>query len=171
MLKRIVLRSLIVVSLVGGLSFCRSDSPSAPPAAAPLVAKGPGKNLGSLLSCDTRGYGKVTKTIGSAGGTIDIGPHRLTIPAYALRENTQITATAPAGNVILVELQPHGLNFRQQASLTLSYAECGLLVPAPKVAYVGDQLEIYYFLPSVPDLINRTSTGKLDHFSGYSLAE
>jgi hypothetical protein len=56
-------------------------------------------------------------------------------------------------------------------TLRLSYAECGLLVLAPRVAYVGDDLDIYYFLPSVPDLIGKTSTGRLDHFSGYSLAE
>lgn len=171
MLKRLALRSLLVVALIGGLSFCKADSPSAPVTSAPLLASGPGKNLGLLLGCNTRGYGQVTQTIGRSGGSIQVGPHRLSIPAGALRENTRITATAPAGKVILVELEPHGLNFRQQASLTLSYAECGLLTLNPKVAYVGDKLDIYYFLPSTPDLLNRTSTGKLDHFSGYSLAE
>ena len=170
-MKRLALRSLLVVALIGGLSVCKADGPSAPAASAPLAASGRGKNEGTLLGCNTVGYGRVTQTIGSGGGTITVGPHRLTIPAGALRSNTRITATAPAGQYILVELEPHGLNFRKDASLTLSYAECGLLVVAPQVAYVGDKFEIYYLLPSVPDLINRTSTGRLDHFSGYSLAE
>jgi hypothetical protein len=188
-LKRLALRSLLFIALIGGLSVCGIDT-SAPVSSPPRLDSGSGSSgdggsdddnsgsnsgsgsgNGTLLSCNTAGYDRVTNTIGSDGGTIDIGPHRLTVPAGALRENVRITAKAPAGGHILVELQPHGLNFRKDAYLRLSFAECPPEVDSARVAYVGDDLDIYYFLPSVTDSTARTSTGRLDHFSGYSLAE
>lgn len=177
-MKKLVLRSMLLVALVGGLTVCGIDQPSAPVAPAPPNADLLGIDLNSTLqsvlqplSCSTRGYGSVTKTIGQDGGSITVGPHRLTIPRNALRSDVTITASAPAGAHILVEFAPHGLEFKKSGDLTLSYAECGILVLHPRVVYVGESFEILEILPTVPDLLGRTATGRIKHFSGYSLAE
>lgn len=177
-IKKFVLRSMLVVTLVGGLTVCGIDqpaSPVAPPAPdASLLGTDLDQTLKSVLqplSCNTKGYGSVTKTIGSNGGVIVIGPHSLVIPPNALSKSVTITATAPQGSRILVEFQPAGLQFNTRTALTLSYKECGILVLNPKVVYVDDNFRILETLLTLPDLLNKTATGDVKHFSGYSLAE
>ena len=178
-MKKLVLRSMLFVVLVGGLTVCGVDQPAAPvaPPQAPdasLLGIDLDQTLQSVLqplSCNTQGYGSVTKTIGSAGGVIVVGPHSFVVPPNALSKNTAITATAPRGNRILVEFQPAGLEFERSAALTLSYRECGILVLNPKVVYTSNGQNILEVLLTVPNLLGKTATGKVDHFSGYMLAE
>ena len=175
-LKKLFLRSTLVIALVGGLAVCGIDGPAAPavpnaPPDASLLGDigGVVDNVLSPLSCKTTGYGSVTKTIGTGGGAITVGPHRLVIPPGALSQNVAITATAPRGNEIFVDLQPHGLRFAKSGALTLSYKECGILVLDPKVVYVDDQRNLLEVLFTVPNLLNKTATGEVKHFSGYML--
>ena len=177
-IKKLVLRSMLFVALVGGLTVCGIDQPAAPVAPpapdASLLGIDLNQTLKSVLqplSCNTKGYGSVTKTIGSNGGVIAIGPHTLVIPPRALDKNVTITATAPQGKRILVEFQPAGLQFDTPTALTLSYKECGILVLNPKVVYVDGQFRILETLLTLPNLLGKTATGKVEHFSGYSLAE
>lgn len=83
-----------------------------------------------------------------------------------------ITATAPKGDVNLVEFQPSGLVFKKDAALTMSYANCNLLGSlAPKrIAYTDDALNILEYLLSIDNLFTKKVTGKLKHFSGYAVA-
>lgn len=178
LIKKLVLRSMLFVALVGGLTVCGIDQPAAPVAPTPPDASLLGIDLNQTLksilqplSCNTRGYGSVTKTIGSNGGTIVIGPHSLVIPPRALSNNVTITATAPQGRHILVEFEPSGLRFQTAAALTLSYRECGILVLNPKVVYVDGKFRILETLFTLPNLLGKTATGRVEHFSGYSLAE
>lgn len=177
-LKKLFLRSMLFVVLVGALTVCGIDQPAAPVAPAPPDASLLGTDLNQTLrsvlqplSCNTQGYGSVTKTIGSNGGVIVIGPHSLAIPPRALSNNVTITATAPQGSHILVEFQPSGLQFQTAAAVTLSYRECGILVLNPKVVYVDDNFRILETLFTLPNLLGKTATGRVEHFSGYSLAE
>jgi hypothetical protein len=177
-MKKLLQRSMLFVALVGGLTVCGIDQPSAPVAPPPPNADLLGIDLNSLvksilqpLSCNTNGYGSVTKTIGSGGGIIVLGPHNLVIPPNALDRNVSITATAPKGKHILVEFQPAGLQFKTSSALTLSYKECGILVLDPKVVYVDGSFNILEQLLTIPNLLGKTATGKVKHFSGYSLAE
>src|SRR6185503_1789162 len=117
-------------------------------------------------------YDSETKTIGIAGGTITVGPHRLVIPAGALSRSVTITAVAPSGNVNVIHFQPEGLQFAKPAVLTMSYANCGLLnkLLPKRIAYVDDRLNILEYLLSL-DLLNfKTVTGTVQHFSGYAVA-
>src|SRR5690606_25669377 len=122
------------------------SSPTAPPAA--TLAPGDSAELlgiltgtlqrTGLLSCSALPAESVTRTIGRWGGVIEVGPHVLRIPAFALDGPVTITATIPANSrVNRVEFQPHGLQFDRSAALTMSYANCNLLGSlAPKrVAY------------------------------------
>lgn len=125
-----------------------------------------------LLACNvTRTY-STAREIGPTGGTIQVGPHSLFIPANALSAPTRITATAPAGDVVEIQFQPHGLEFRKKTTLTMSYRDCGLLRGVlPQIVYADDKRNILEQLLSVPDLLRRTVSAKTDHFSSYILAE
>ena len=125
-----------------------------------------------LLKCSPLPYDSETKTIGTAGGTITVGPHRLVIPSGALSQSVTITAVAPSGKVNVVQFEPEGLQFAKPATLTMSYANCSLLnkLLPKRIAYVDDNLNILEYLLSL-DLLNlKTVTGQVQHFSGYAVA-
>ena len=125
-----------------------------------------------LLRCAPQPAASASATIGPDGGVLQIGPHRLTVAAGALPDTVTITAVAPSTSVIRVELEPHGLTFNGDVSLTLSYAHCGGLAELfPKrVVYIDGGLNILEFLPSLDDLFNKRVTGDLSHFSDYAIA-
>jgi len=124
-----------------------------------------------LLACNVTQTYSTTREIGPRGGTIQVGPHSLFIPENALSATTSISATAPAGKVVEVEFQPHGLEFKKKTTLTMSYRDCGLLSALPQIVYVDDNQNILEQLLSLPDLLRRTVSARTDHFSSYILAE
>lgn len=127
----------------------------------------------SLLRCDPLPSVTASKWVGPDGGTLKIGPHRLSIPENALDHWVQITATAPSDTVNHVHFDPEGLQFKKSASLTLSYANCSLvgsLLPK-QIAYTSDDLlTILDVLKSLDDPLSQKVTGRLNHFSEYAVA-
>lgn len=126
----------------------------------------------NLLSCKDQKYDSVTQVVGSAGGTINVGDHKLVIPSGALGSNVTITAVAPVVPRREVRFQPEGLKFKEDAKLTLSYKGCSLvsqLLPK-KIVYVDDGLNILELLLSLDSPLSQKVTGKLEHFSGYVVA-
>lgn len=123
-------------------------------------------------SCTPLPYDAETQWVGPAGGTINVGPHRLVIPSGALDSWTKITAVAPSSTVNRVEFYPHGLQFDKPVKLSLSYANCGLLtVLLPRhIAYTDKNLKVLELFDAVPNLLRRESTAPIDHFSDYILA-
>jgi len=126
-----------------------------------------------LLQCSNLSYATATQTIGSAGGTIRVGPHTLTVPVGALSSPVAITATLVTGlGVNVVHFEPEGLKFMRSASLTMSYANCNLLdrLLPKRIAYVGDGLNVVSYLLSIDNLFAKQVTGRVDHFSNYAVA-
>jgi hypothetical protein len=128
--------------------------------------------LDPLLCPTDVGY-TASKKIGPFGGTLRVGPHTLTVPAGALWVDTWITATAPKGKYAEVQFEPHGLKFKRDVTLSISYAQCGLLSwsKPPVIVYTDDNRTILEILESVLNPRTETITGKTDHFSSYILAE
>ncbi len=125
-----------------------------------------------LLACNVTESYSTTQAVGPNGGTIRVGPHTLVIPQNALSETTKITATAPAGQIVEVEFQPHGLKFQKKTTLTMSYRDCGVLRGVvPQIVYADEENNIVERLLSFIDLFRRTVSAKTDHFSSYILAE
>jgi hypothetical protein len=143
--------------------------PPPPPSQGDLLAP---PSLGSLLQCSPLPYDSVTQTIGPEGGTLQVGPHTLSVPPGALAEPVSITAVAPSSSVRSVRFEPSGLTFGQPAALTMSYANCGPLTTLyPKrIAYTTDHLEILSYLASFDNWPTLTVTGQLEHFSTYAVA-
>jgi hypothetical protein len=168
------LRWLVIALVVSGCSDRALTS--APEAAAPTPeASLIGDLLGAtgLLQCSNLSYASATQTIGSAGGTISVGPHTLTVPAGALSSPMTITGSLVTGRgVNAVRFQPEGLRFQRSAHLTMSYANCNLLgrLLPKRIAYVGDALDILSYLLSIDNLLGAKVTGRIDHFSNYAVA-
>jgi len=123
-----------------------------------------------LLSCSAQPYASTTKVVGTAGGTISVGTHKLVIPAGALRKNYTIRAQQVRGRVNSVRFHPEGLTFARPAKLTLSYANCSPLMVPKRVVYTDELLRILELLPSVDNIRTKTVTGDIRHFSRYAVA-
>jgi hypothetical protein len=126
----------------------------------------------NFLSCTPMDADSVTQSVGSSGGTINVGPHQLIIPADALDSTVSITAVAPSDTINRLRLYPEGLEFEKKVSLKMSYANCaGISWLIPKrVTYVNSLLEILDVLLSFDSWWTETVTGKTDHFSDYVVA-
>ena len=180
----------LVAVLALSLAACRGElAPSAPLPNDTQGAAQPAKDLlGGTLSglsgaltgtlsnlklydCATPDFGSVTQTVGPAGGVIRIGPHTLVIPAGALDRAVAITASAPAGQHVVVDFAPEGLSFRYPAALRLSYAHCAYRPLLPRVVYINDLLSILELLPSLDDSAGEAVTTRIRHFSGYAIAD
>ena len=170
-------RPLVLALLVCALmlaSACGDRIPTAPQLTAPsenLV--GSLLRATGLLSCSDLPYDSTTKTIGIAGGSLNVGPHTLLIPPGALSGNVTITMVLPTGlGVNAVQFKPAGLQFRKPAALTMSYANCSLLgnLLPKRIAYTTDNLQILDYLLSLDILFSKYVTGQVSHFSSYVIA-
>jgi hypothetical protein len=179
--RRLFTSLLCVLVLVGSWSCRSTDGPTAPDVSTeqPSLLLGDSGLLGTgigtgLLGCTPLPAATTEQTVGPAGGTIVVGPHRLVVPAGALDAPVLITAEAPSDSVNSLRLLPHGLTFAEgkPARLTLSYANCSLvgqLLPK-RVVYTSDLLEILQWLVSLDEPLTRRVTTKLEHFSRYAIA-
>jgi len=135
----------------------------------------------SLLSCRPLPYDSVTRTIGPAGGFIEVRHNWLVIPRGALRTAVAITAVAPSDTVAMVRFQPAGLHFDKSTLLVLAYDNCRIpRSVTPRIALVTDTYRVVEFLTSVNSPVDdprfkkvhstRQVIGELQHFSNYAVA-
>jgi hypothetical protein len=153
---------------------CGREAPTAPAQSNDLlggILSTASKTVGSLLQCKKLPAYANAQVIGRAGGTLQVGPHTLTVPKGALSSDVLISGYAPSDNNRTVQFQPEGLQFAKPASLTMSYSGCSLVVGLlPRVAHVDDNLTILDYLLSTNNIFARTVTGQVPHFSGYATA-
>ncbi len=121
----------------------------------------------------------VTKTIGTAGGTLSIPQAgvTVTVPSGALSQNTVITMTARAGKMVAYDFAPHGVTFakplvfqQKLAGTSANLLNAGLLQlgyytdPSLLTAVGGLVSEL---LGGNVNLLSWTFTSNIKHFSGY----
>jgi len=183
-------RLLLVAMIAFVVANCADQSPmgvsTAPSSSVARATYGPQKdligdvtglvgNLGQalgLLSCSPLPAATSSATIGPWGGSVNVGPHTLVVPAGALSQNVTITATLSGNGVNAITFQPEGLQFAKPAYLTMSYANCNLLGKLlPKhIAYTNDSYQILEYLLSLDNLFAKRVTGQVHHFSHYAVA-
>jgi hypothetical protein len=123
-----------------------------------------------LLVCLEQNYQITRKIIGPAGGEIQVGSHKLSIPRGALREKELITAEQMPGTTNSVRFSPRNLRFKKSAELTMSYKNCLLVLLPKKIVYTDENLTIREVLRSL-DLFNKKIVrADIDHFSRYAVA-
>lgn len=121
--------------------------------------------------------------IGRSGGVIEIPEAglRFEVPRRALRRDTEIRITAPAGNLVGYHFEPHGLEFARSARVTQSLRGTAAenapeLLSSMQAAYFQGEL-----LPVIDPLevlsLEFILRGRradavfgIDHFSGYVIA-
>lgn len=163
---------LVFVVLAAGVSCTSEESlgPSTDQSSQSLAGTVSALTNLHLLSCSAQAYAVTTKVVGTQGGTIVVGAHRLVIPAGALATSVSIKAEQVSGEVNSVRFSPEGLQFAKPASLTLSYANCSTLMVLKRVAYVDERLRLLDLIPSLDNLFSKTVTGSIRHFSRYAVA-
>jgi hypothetical protein len=178
-LRRLAPLALLPLALAG----CSSEPVAPVPQAVPnagLIGDLVGTTTGlvgsvlkGLLACDVPTTETGRATVGPGGGIVRVGPHSLYVPPGALAQNVEITATAPAGKVVAVDFEPHGLRFARPTMLRMSYSDCGVVNGLfLRIVYVGDDQTIREVLPLLGnDLLRQELGGKLTHFSSYVIAE
>jgi hypothetical protein len=187
-LNPILPRSLIALGVgltlaLAVISCGSSDLPTADPSTQAVVSPDsnlelldPAKGLlgTGLLACRVEPYAMTKKTIGPAGGRIEVGRHVLVVPAGALSAPTLITAEAPSDPVASVRFSPEGLQFNEgrPARLTLDYSNCplGRLQILKRIAYTTERFNILTYLLSRDNLLLQRVSGDVEHFSRYAVA-
>jgi hypothetical protein len=123
----------------------------------------------------------VSKTIGTAGGTLSIPAAGVTVvvPSGALSSNTVITMTARKGTLVAYDFAPHGIVFAKPLVFTqnLSGTNASLLNAGQiQLGYYADQSQLTLvgglvseLLGGNVNLLGWTYTGNIKHFSGYML--
>jgi hypothetical protein len=123
-----------------------------------------------LLVCSSQPYEIERKTIGSDGGTIEVGSHTLVIPRGALKKTTTITAEQIPGRTNSLRFSPEGLQFQKPAELTMSYKNCLVVLLKKSIVYTDEKLKVLEVLRSLDLFGKRTVTAPIDHFSRYAIA-
>jgi hypothetical protein len=117
----------------------------------------------------------VSQWVGRLGGIIRLPRAGLTVvvPIGAVDRPTRITVTAPAGDLVGYDFQPHGLQFDRPLTITqdlLSTEGLGLL-DLQAVYFEGELTPSVKALERLPVwLLNTLGLYRVEHFSGYALA-
>ncbi|MDB4890748.1 MAG: hypothetical protein JWL61_2603 [Gemmatimonadetes bacterium] len=123
----------------------------------------------------------VTKTIGTAGGTLSIPAAGVTVvvPAGALSSNTVITMTARKGYLVAYDFAPHGVVFAKPlvfsqklqgtnaSILSVPFLQLGYYTDPGLLTAVGGIVS--ELLGGTVNLLSWTYTGNIKHFSGYMI--
>ena len=144
-----------ILIAIGGCA----ESPSAPDAAAvPTVVSAPSFAVSSSSTA---------AVIGSAGGTLQAGGHKVFFPAGALSQPTLITMTV-SGAGIGVEMGPHGTVFPASAQpvLTLDVAGTDLRgYRSVSIGYFDEAGQVYEVLSTEVIGNGNKLRASLPHFS------
>lgn len=106
------------------------------------------------------------------GGVISWGRFSLDIPAGALSEDTEISISRPMPNLVMCELEPHGIQFNKPVTLQIDYngtpaAENDTGEPTLGVYWFNEDTGQWVFVGKELDTAGNKMEANLEHFSGY----
>ena len=113
----------------------------------------------------------VSEFIGWWGGEIHLPRAGLTVvvPRGALDRTTRITVTAPAGDLLGYEFQPHGLQFKRPVTLRQQVSRDVAAGGLEAMYFEGDLLPEVTVLEVLPVVTTGTeAVFRIEHFSGYA---
>jgi len=125
-------------------------------------------NGAGLIGCTPRDPQYGTATIGSNGGELVIGPHRLIIPPGALQQTVEVSGTIVEDSPNpRIDLEPHGLQFKKPAGLILDASNC---TDVPDIVYINEIGVVSDPILAVYSNWWHTIAAPINHFSGYMVA-
>jgi hypothetical protein len=113
----------------------------------------------------------VSETIGRWGGVIRLPRAGLTVvvPRGALDGPTRITVTAPAGDLLGYQFEPHGLQFDRPVTVTQEISSDAAAGGLEAIYFDGDLLPEVTVLEVRPvATYSSRAVFRLEHFSGYA---
>jgi hypothetical protein len=132
----------------------------------------------SLLVCPTSQTLSASGVIGVLGGVLEVGGHRVVMPAQAVLRPTRFTLTVPASDYMEISVVADGFpgyTFLQPVVVSISYDRCD------RADLNGRELRTFYIdsrsksvledMGGVDDKVARRVTFATAHFSGYAVGE
>ena len=162
--------SLIALAAALALSGCGQDQISNP------TNQFSGRPI-QLPATEAQGLGvqelpSVTVLVSAAnGGTVQMGRYTLEFPAGALSADTPITVTQTDPSAMVLELQPHGIQFLKP--VTLSAQVTDLVTPTANVVGVAwfNESTFAWEVVGEDDAQSDDASATLWHFSNYQFFE
>jgi hypothetical protein len=108
----------------------------------------------------------------AVGGQLQLADVTLSIPAGALANDTLYSITIPDVNTFYNEFGTNGLVFATPVTVTMSYRDAdlsGVNVASIRIAWLNPNTGLFESMQCTLDTVNKTVTGKLNHFSAYAL--
>lgn len=166
---------LLAIPFALFISSCAETLPLQPSPESLALRRTTSPNV-HLLSCPTPLTLTATKTIGPAGGSIQIAGHELHIPKGAVRRPTRFSVRAPAGESVQLDInaarQSH-YRFAVPARVTISYDRCPRQQDSSDIDawYIPDDAPARpEAMGGVHDPVHRTVTFTTIHLSTFAVA-
>jgi hypothetical protein len=181
MLRKLGFGMVLVLLMALGIASCGDQSlqpvPSSSPEAVEISAPTPDatttpEGLGDLIGGLVRVLLRLVKVVSdTVGGVLELGPHKLVVPAGALKTPTQtitLIDRGPMDGGVTCELLPHGLQFEREVSLSMSLKGTNVDPNATYTIYwYNENTGRWIDVKATWDPTTKTVTAKLMHFSRY----
>jgi hypothetical protein len=165
--------------LLGAVSCMKDGATTAPSMPAPSASRHEiVQGAPTLLACPSTGTQTITGVVGLLGGTLSLGPTKISIPLGAVLEPTLFQIVIPESQYMEVDVHAVGLTsflFKRPVQVTIDYSRC-----ADEAIPAGAQLQGVYIdgetkavlqqMGGVDDHDSRRITFSTPHLSGYAVA-
>lgn len=174
------LRRLVLLVGTAAVGACSDPTAPNPPVSKPSELLFLEPTVSNLIQCPAFLSLSTSLFIGSIGGEVSVGGHRVIVPAGAIPSGqiALVTLIVPASRYVEIDARVNGLphfQFAAPVTVVISYDRC----PRSNIDQVP--LRAWHINPwsnafiedmgGVDDKTARTVTFSTDHFSGYAIAQ
>jgi hypothetical protein len=157
----------VVIALLAFSGCSQAPTQSAPPQAPHLLKRNLSamKLLGEAVHVDT-------VLSAATGGAVSLADVELFFPPLALSSDTLISIDIPDIAVFENHFGTAGLKFNVPVKVVMSYRDAdlsGINETTITLAWFNDLTGEWWKIPCTIDVVNKTVTGSLNHFSAYAL--
>jgi len=156
----------LAVSLITGCSQAPLESPASEPkllqrgmAASGAQLSGSNMYVEQIVSCST-------------GATLSLFDVTLIVPPLAVNNDTLYSISIPDPALFYNDFGTNGLHFNVPVTVIMSYRDVDLTNISEntiRLAWFDEYYQSWQSMPCTVDIINKTVTGQLSHFSSYGL--
>jgi hypothetical protein len=173
MRRRLTTGAALCVLILAGPVGCDGNPAAVNDVPAPQFASaGP-----TLVECPSNVTVTAEGMVGSQGGAVALGRHRIQLPVQAVQEPHSIRLTDPATKYMVLDLKANGqdaFGFGRPVSITIDYSRCNRsnIDRGPLSVWKIDLRTnaLLKQMGGIDDKVARTVTFTTDSLSGYSIA-
>lgn len=173
MRRMLTARATLCALVLATLTGCDADPAAVSAGGSPqFSSSGP-----TLVECPTKAEKFTEGSIGSPGGAVALGLHRLELPVQAVGASHSFRITEVASNYMELDLKANdqdNFGFDRPVTITIDYSRCtrSNIDKAPLTVWKIDPKTkaLLRNMGGIDDKIARTITFTSDNLSGYSIA-